>query len=306
MLTMLVAFPGAVIGVVFGHALRGAQVAVIGLGTIAIIAAIFGYRVSRRLVRTALVVEHPDLPVSLDGLVIAQLTDLHVGPHTSPVRLAAARRIVEEARPDIIAVTGDVVDDYAQDVDVYLNWFGDMTAPLGVYVSPGNHDVYAGWDAMASRLAGSGVRVVANSHREVTRGDAKIAVVGTGDPAGSQLGVRSAAPDLDRAFASVPSDAFVLALAHNPALWPGCSARGADLTLSGHTHWGQFAIPSLRWCLASPFVKYAMGAYVEGNAALYVAPGTNYWGIPFRLGCPSEVTILTLRRRDVPRIIAAE
>jgi predicted MPP superfamily phosphohydrolase len=68
------------------------------------------------------------------------------------------------------------------------------------------------------------------------------------------------------------------------------------LTLSGHTHWGQFALPRFGWSLASPFLEHAMGAHTEGDAVLYISPGTGYWGIPFRIGARPEVTLVTLRR----------
>ena len=67
------------------------------------------------------------------------------------------------------------------------------------------------------------------------------------------------------------------------------------LTLSGHTHWGQLALPALGWSLASPFLEHAMGAHVDNDALLYISPGTGYWGIPFRLGANPEVTLVTLR-----------
>src|SRR5262249_4983791 len=68
------------------------------------------------------------------------------------------------------------------------------------------------------------------------------------------------------------------------------------LTLSGHTHWGQFALPMLGWSLASPFLAHAMGAHTSDDAVLYISPGTGYWGIPFRIGARPEVTLVTLRR----------
>jgi hypothetical protein len=68
------------------------------------------------------------------------------------------------------------------------------------------------------------------------------------------------------------------------------------LTLSGHTHYGQFALPKLGWSLASPFLEHAMGAHQAEDALLYISPGTGYWGIPFRLGARPEITVVTLRR----------
>lgn len=130
-------------------------------------------------------------------------------------------------------------------------------------------------------------------------------VAGTGDPAGRWRGdgaPDSAAPDLDAALQEAGPGDFVLALAHNPALWPGLAERGVPLTLSGHTHWGQLAIPALGWSLAGVFLDLAMGVYERDGALLYVHPGTNYWGIPFRLGAPPEVTVFELRRGPAPRI----
>jgi predicted MPP superfamily phosphohydrolase len=87
-----------------------------------------------------------------------------------------------------------------------------------------------------------------------------------------------------------------IALAHNPALWPQLADAGVELTLSGHTHWGQFAIPRLRWSLASVFLEHAMGAYARGNSLLYITPGTGVWGLPLRVGATCEVAFVTLRR----------
>ena len=80
------------------------------------------------------------------------------------------------------------------------------------------------------------------------------------------------------------------------ALFPALAQRGVALTLSGHTHWGQLAIPKRGWSLASRFVQYAMGTYQLDNSLLYISPGTGYWGIPLRIGALPEITTVTLRR----------
>jgi predicted MPP superfamily phosphohydrolase len=100
-------------------------------------------------------------------------------------------------------------------------------------------------------------------------------------------------------MAQVPDSTTAIAFAHNPALWPSLAERGVALTLSGHTHWGQFALPKLGWSLASPFLQHAMGAHAERDSLLYINPGTGYWGIPFRIGASPEITLLTLRRADI-------
>jgi predicted MPP superfamily phosphohydrolase len=147
-----------------------------------------------------------------------------------------------------------------------------------------------------------GWTVLVNEAIPLERSGARFWVAGTGDPAGGRRPEDGpVAPDLDRTMAAVPPDAFSVVLAHNPALWPGLVRRGADLTLSGHTHHGQLSIPRLGWSVASVFLDLAMGAYREGGSVLYVNPGTNYWGIPFRIGALPEVTVVTLHGAPVAR-----
>ena len=114
------------------------------------------------------------------------------------------------------------------------------------------------------------------------------------------------APDIAATLAGIPAGTFTIVLAHNPALWPPLAEAGVSLTLSGHTHWGQLSINRAGWSLANPFLELAMGAYRRGDSLLYVSPGTNYWGIPFRIGARAEVTILTLRAGAKAGIVGAQ
>jgi predicted MPP superfamily phosphohydrolase len=290
---------GLVLGTPFGQALLvGRVLAGVVLTLVASILAL-GYLGARRLVVRNVDAVIPGLAPEFDGLRIAQLSDLHVGPHTSRRFLQRVVDATQSLTPDVIAVTGDLIDDRAEDVAVYAKALGSLEAPLGVYMIPGNHDVYAGWDDVERNLHSARLgTVLVNETRLLHRGSATIAIVGTGDPAGGQRGASRVAPDVDRALEAVPSSATVIAFAHNPKLWPALAARGVALTLSGHTHYGQFALPRLGWSLASPFLEHAMGGHAHEDALLYISPGTGYWGIPFRLGAPSEVTLVTLRRGE--------
>ena len=286
---------GVLAGSPFGHGLTAGRVAAAVVFTIVGATLLLGYFGAGHLVVRRVDVEVPGLAPEFDGLRIAQLSDLHVGPHTSRRFL---RRIVEatgKLSADLIAVTGDLVDDRSEDVASYAKALGSLTAPLGVYMIPGNHDVYAGWDDVERALRDAQLgTILVNEARVLRRGGAAIALVGTGDPAGGSRGASRSAPDVERALARVPEGATVIAFAHNPALWPSLAARGVALTLSGHTHWGQFAVPFLGWSLASPFLEHAMGAHTQEDATLYISPGTGYWGIPFRLGASPEITLVTL------------
>jgi predicted MPP superfamily phosphohydrolase len=268
---------------------------------------IAGYAGSRSLVVTRLAVTLPSLPRELDGLRIAQICDTHIGPHTSLVQLARVAAAVHDARPDLIVVAGDLIDDYARDVDRYAAAFGDLAAPLGVFIIAGNHEVYAGWNEVRPRLEALRATLLVNDGRVVEHRGFSFAIVGTGDPAaGHRAAPGLPAPDLEASLASVPAGLFTIVLAHNPALWPPLAAAGVPLTLSGHTHWGQLSLLRSGWSLANPFLELAMGSYVRGESLLYVHPGTGYWGVPFRVGARSEVAILTLARSDIAGISGAQ
>jgi uncharacterized protein len=291
---------GLLAGLPFGAGPRVGRGALGVMGLFLLIGAAWGYAGTRRLVVRPLDVSFPGLPRGLEGMRIAQLSDLHVGPHTSRRHLARIAEAVRSAEPDLIVLTGDQVDDYARDVEPLGRALGGLAAPLGVVAVAGNHDVYAGWGAVRRGMERLGWRVLVNEAVPLERNGARFWVAGTGDPAGgSRPGDSPVAPDPGRTMAAVPGDAFSIVLAHNPALWPGLVRLGADLTLSGHTHHGQLAVPRLRWSVASLFLEHAMGVYREGRSVLYVNPGTNFWGIPFRIGALPEVTVVTLHRSPV-------
>jgi len=291
---------GALAGLPFGRVAAVGRAAVLGAGVLVAVLWVVGYVGSRRLEVRRLGAAFPDLPGSLEGLVIAQISDLHVGPHTSRRYLAHVLAAVRQAAPDLIAVTGDLVDDFPRDVEHYAASLGSLAAPLGVYAIPGNHEVYSGWEELRPRLEALPLTLLVNRAVTLQRDGSRFAVIGTGDPAGGRSG--EVAPDIERSLRDVPRGGFVLALAHNPALWPALAERGVALTLSGHTHWGQLAFPRLGWCLASPFLELAMGSHSRGASLLYIHPGTGYWGIPFRLGHAAQVAVITLRRGESTEI----
>lgn len=296
----LAGLAGLVVGLPFAAPRSVGRWVVAGVGATLAVAAVWGYVGTRRLVVRPLDVSVADLPPGLEGMRIVQLSDLHVGPHTSRRHLARIAEAVQRARPDLIALTGDQVDDYARDVEPLGRALGGLRAPLGIVAIPGNHDVYAGWPAVRRGMEALGWTVLVNDAIPVERNGTRFWIAGTGDPAGGRPGTSPVAPDVERTLRSVPRGAFTLALAHNPALWPGLARRGVQLTLSGHTHHGQLAVPRLGWSVASMFLDLAMGAYRHGESVLYINPGTNFWGIPFRIGALPEVTVVTLHRTPVP------
>ena len=288
---------GLLAGAVFGHALAAGRIAAVSTAAVLGVIIAVGYIGSRALVVRDVVAELPDLPAEFDGFRIAQLTDLHLGPHLPRSRVERIADEIERLEPDIVVVTGDIVDDRVEDLEVYASILGRMKAASGVFLIAGNHDVYAGWPAVEKRLRrGDLGTLLVNESREIRRGNGAIAIVGTGDPAGRGFPEAGIAPDIDKALRDVPPNRFVIALAHNPALFESLAERNVGLTLSGHTHWGQVALPAAGWSMASMFLEDAMGLITRGRSLLYISPGTGYWGIPFRIGATGEITHLTLRR----------
>ena len=299
---------GGVAGLPFAASGPWGRAMLAAAGAVFMVASIVGYAGTRRLVTERLDVHLPRLPSVLDGLRIVQISDLHVGPHTSKGFLRRVAESVDRAGADLIVITGDQVDDFAQDVEHFAAAFGSLQAPLGVYAIAGNHDIFAGWNGVHRRLVDAGFSVLVNEAVVLERDGERLWLAGTGDPAaiGWPLGdCAGAAPDIERTLADVPAEEPVLALAHNPALWPALVRRGVDLTLSGHTHYGQFALPRLGWSVATPFLRLAMGWHRQGRSLLYINPGTNYWGLPLRIGTPPEVTVFTLRATRGDAFMAA-
>ena len=288
---------GFIIALPLGWGMVAARWAIVFVGCVFVIGAIAGYIGSRVLRVKSLEAHLPHLPDGLNGLRIVQVSDLHVGPHTSRRFLARISRAVTDAAPDLLVITGDQVDDYAEDVTHFAAAFTGLRAPLGVFAVAGNHDVYAGWAEVQRGMTAMGIRVLVNEAVPLSHQGVRFWLGGTGDPAGlgGPLGPdRAVAPDVDRTLRRVPADAFTIVLAHNPALWPSLAERGVQLTLSGHTHYGQLSIPRIGWSLASLFLEHAMDWHARGQSLLYINPGTNYWGLPLRLGALPEVTVMTL------------
>ena len=298
---------GAIGGLPFGAAGRAGREAIALIAIVYTMLALFGYAGSRRLVVTSLTITLPSRPEALDGLRIAQVCDTHIGPHTSRALLARVASAVRRAEPHLIAVVGDLIDDFAPDVSIYSQTLGDLAAPLGVYIVPGNHEVYAGWSEVLPRLRALSQTLLVNESRVLAHAGVRLAIAGTGDPAAGRVaGPGVPAPDIAATLSRIPEGVFTIVLAHNPALWPALAAAGVPLTLSGHTHWGQMSLNRSGWSLANVFLELAMGAYRKGESLLYVSPGTNYWGIPFRIGARAEISVLTLTRGAEAGIAGAQ
>ena len=229
-------------------------------------------------------------PAALDGFRIVQISDVHIG---SLLGRRFAEDVVDRCNtlaPDLLAVTGDLVDGDVDWLREEVAPFANLRARHGVYFVTGNHDHYSGVDPWVERIRELGIRVLRNERVRIGEGDAGFDLAGVDDHRGG-FGP-SAGEDLPRALEGRDPDRALVLLAHDPSSFVAASETDVDLQLSGHTHGGQIWPFRYLVRLAVPFVA---GLYARNGSQLYVSRGTGFWGPPMRLFAPSEITELTLR-----------
>jgi predicted MPP superfamily phosphohydrolase len=253
-----------------------------------------GWIEPRRLITVRETLELPRWPRSLDGLRVGLLTDIHAGAlHAGPSQIARAVQRLNAEAPDVILLLGDFIDAHPLwggriEPAAIAHELAALSAPLGTFAVLGNHDWKQSGDRMWVALRDAGISVLEN--RAAHTGDIHIA--GLAD-------LRMRRPDLPGTLAQIPHDAPTILLAHDPDVFPFVPARVA-LTLSGHTHGGQVAIPVLRRPAIPSYYgeRYARGHVVEDGRHLYISSGLGTSGLPVRFLAPPEIVILELRPAD--------
>lgn len=225
------------------------------------------------------------LPPAFDGYRVAHLTDTHVGPILRRVWSARLVERINAWHPDLVAMTGDLVDGPVERVASETAPFAGLRARDGVVFVTGNHDYYSGGEPWREVVRGYGWSVLDLDRRVVERGGERLVVLGLPDP-----------HEFGRSASSFPSDlpdGFRLLLAHRPSQARDAVGMGVGLQLSGHTHGGQVWPFHGFVKLAEPVVS---GLGMVGDVPVFVANGAGFWGPPMRLFARSEVPILVLRR----------
>ncbi len=246
------------------------------------------------------------LPKAFDGLRIVQISDMHLGSfpgHTNMVR--HGMQLINEQQPDLILFTGDLVNNYAVEVDPWANELASLQASIGKFAILGNHDNgdYSRWPSQAekkanlARLAGywkqAGFRLLLDEHVEIKREEASIALIGV-----QNWGTRfQKYGDLAKAVQGTDPGQFRVLMTHDPTHWDAqVRATGIDLSLAGHTHGAQFGV-TVNGHTYSPaqwvYEQWA-GLYEKDGLQLYVNRGFGFIGFPGRVGMPPEITVFTL------------
>lgn len=243
----------------------------------------------------------PKLPRAFDGMRIAQISDVHAGSFPDHRPFQEVRRILEMLKPDMIVITGDFVNAKPDEMSVIAREMAQLKAPYGVLASLGNHDHYntpREHDELVRTIRGLNVDLLVNEHRRIKDGGSSLIIAGT-----DNTGLRQNYARLDRALDGVMDDEATILLAHDPTFWDAqvVGATPIDVTLSGHTHGGQFGVQLLgfEWSPAQYVYKQWAGLYAAGEQQLYVNRGIGTVGPPLRIGIPPEITLFTLRAASI-------
>lgn len=291
--TLVADLVGAVWGLVapVAEAQTLARGKAVGVVAVVLPALAFAFLTARGRAR----VERLKIPVKklgngLHGVRVVQISDIHIGPTLDRHFLQRVVEQVNALEPDIIAVTGDLVDGSVRTLRDEVAPLSGLRAPLGVYYVTGNHEYYHGGAAWAAEVARLGLTVLHNEHRVIERSEARLVVAGVTDHEGGRMDPAHACrPDL--ALAGAPEGVPRLLLAHQPRTAFLAKGLEVDLQLSGHTHGGQLFPFMFFVKLQQPVIR---GLANIAGIRVYTSRGTGYWGPPLRLGPAPEITELTL------------
>jgi uncharacterized protein len=271
----------------------------IGAGTIAAGMTLYAGEIARHELEIVnRTIPIANLPDSFHGYRIVQLSDIHLDEFTEPFFLERVVRKVNALDPDLVLLTGDfvtrgsltfVAGNHAAHRCAEV--IATLTAPLR-YAILGNHDVTVSAPMVIHALASRGTPVLVNRHIAIEKNGSRLWLCGLEDPGTSH-------PDLDLTIPAKP-EAPVILLSHEPDYADTVTAhpRGqfVDLMLAGHSHGGQVRLPFLGPLILPPMgEKYPEGFYRFNRMQLYVNRGLGTVGLPFRLNCPPEITVLTLQ-----------
>lgn len=244
---------------------------------------------------TRRVLTFSDLPPAFDGLTILHISDVHAGLYMERDQMQEVVARANAQHADLVLQTGDMIDYSPSYIPEYVAAFRDLRAPLGVITCLGNHDLYTGALRVIKGVRDAGQIVVRGDTHLIERNGSTLALAGIDDPDNWVFDDPQTLA-VDRVLEGLPSDAFTILLAHRPGAFDTARQRGVPLTLAGHIHGGQIAIPLVRWSAGQLITKYVAGHFVSGGSQLYVSRGIGVVGVPIRVFVPPELALLELRR----------
>jgi len=231
------------------------------------------------------------LPAKFDGFTIVQLSDIHVDMQTPVWWLNGIVERANALKPDLIVITGDILDaDLFKNME-YVNAFKALAAKHGVIATTGNHEFYVGIDKFTNLTSYCGMKTLRGESVTIA---GNIVVVGIDDTEVKRFG--ETGRNLQKALSGPAYDKqkLVILLSHRPDIFDEAAADGINLTLSGHTHWGQIPPADI---FVKLFQKYSIGYNKKNGSAIYTTSGTGTWGPPMRLFSRNEIVKIVLKTK---------
>jgi len=236
-----------------------------------------------------------DLPNALDGMTIAQVSDMHVGRFTKGEVLEKTVQLVNDLRADLVLLTGDLINDALADLDAGLDLARRMQAGFGIAIIEGNHDLIENPREFEMRVRASGIPFLLDESMIVDVRGTPVQLLGLrwtrayGEGRDAAIGV-----EVKKLLEQRSADAFPILLAHHPHAFDAAAEAGMPLTLSGHTHGGQLMLNE-QLGFGPALFRYWSGLYTRGASRLIVSNGVGNW-FPLRVNAPAEIVHVTLRR----------
>jgi uncharacterized protein len=247
---------------------------------------IYGAIEAYRIPVERLTIDSPRIPSTASRIRIVQISDVHLGPMLYPGRLAPILTAIEEAQPDILVCSGDLIDGpLLNQADVAAD-FANLAAPMGKYAVTGNHEYYYGIERASEFIKEAGFTLLRNQTLPAGK---YLTITGVDDPAGGRSATEK--PTEAQLAAVLPKNKYALLLKHRPVI--DADAKGAfDLQLSGHTHDGQIFPFGL---VIRMFYQWDHGLHrIDDQSYLYTSRGTGTWGPPLRILAPPEITVIDI------------
>jgi len=268
---------------------------ILGVGTITV-AFIYGYTHGQQQVQiTRLILPLPDWPEVWQDLKILHLSDLHIGSNLSTAKLRSYLARANALAPDLVFFTGDLIDANPAYIPEFFPLLNQLTARYGVFACLGNHDVYAGTQAVADGLLRyTHITLLRDQVAHILINGLPLHIVGVDDRGKDWARGLDNLPFLPYLLSSIPAGEPTILLSHRPDLFRQAAREGITLTLSGHTHGGQIALPGWhgRFNLAYCITRFPRGLYTDRGKFLYVNRGLGVTGQRVRIFTPREIALL--------------
>lgn len=240
-----------------------------------------------------------ELPKLTAPLKVIQLSDVHIGGLMDEERVAKIVFLINQEKPDIITITGDLVDTSLANASNSIELLGGLRATYGSYYVLGNHEYIHDVEDILEKIRSVGIRVLMNENTTIGT-PALVNLAGSADIMGDRLGFLK--PDFEKTLAGLDENLPTILLTHQPKvinILPESLLKKADIMLTGHTHGGQIFPISLAVLLQQPYLsglhKTRTGGYV------YVSEGAGFWGPPMRAFSDSEITLFEFLPQKVAR-----